>query len=189
MKYIRDFKLFESSIGKPTLTIEQFLQRIGLGNNPNFNRIVEWWNQNRRNIKINYFTFSSPQPIAGVYLGTDEIAINERLPMPPHIKLFLALHESRHCDQEAEGILQPGYYDTVVRGDMQSFLTSYRELEKDANDFAISAMTEMGFNMTHEEQRLRGNESAGNMVYRMMTDDIARLRPTDFIDLLKKQII
>lgn len=189
MKKIKTYKLFESSIGKPTLTIEQFLKEIGLERDTKFSRIVQWWKTNRNNIKINYFSFSSPQPIAGVYLGPDEIAINQRLQMPPHIKLFLALHESRHCDQEAQGIIESGYYDTVVRGDMNSFLQSYTDLERDANDFAINAMTEMGFDMRFEEARLRGNEGAGPMVYRMMTSDIARLRPTNFIDLLKKQIL
>ena len=189
MKNLRYYHLFESSIGKPTVTIEDFLQRVGLGRDPKFSRIVEWWKANRSDFKINYFTFSSPQPIAGVYLGTNEIAINERLPMPPHVKLFLALHESRHCDQEAQGIIQPGYYDTVVRGDINSFLQSYRELERDANDFAIRCMTEMGFDMRFEEPRLRANEGAGQMVYAMMTNDIARFRPIDFIDLLKKQIL
>lgn len=189
MKHIRYFKIFESSIGKPTVTIEQFLEKIGLGRDPKFSRIIEWWKANRSNIKINYFSFSSPHPIAGVYLGSDEIAINERLPMPPHIKLFLALHESRHCDQEAQGIIESGYYDTVVRGDMNSFLQSYMDLERDANDFAINGMTEMGFDMRLEEPRLRGNEGAGQMVYRMMMDDISKLNPINFIDLLKKQIL
>jgi hypothetical protein len=63
------------------------------------------------------------------------------------------------------------------------------DLERDANDFAINGMTEMGFDMRLEEPRLRGNEGAGQMVYRMMTDDIAKLNPINFIDLLKKQIL
>ena len=84
-----------------------------------------------------------------------------------------------------------GYYDTVVNGDRSSFLQSYRELERDANDFAITSMRSVGFGreMDMEEGRLRGNEGAGNMVYQMMTNDISRLNPVDFIDLLKKQIL
>ena len=111
--------------------------------------------------------------------------------MPPHVKLFLALHESRHCDQHLQGIFMEGYYDTVVNGDKASFLQSYAELEKDANDFAFDSMRTIGFEreMNMEEMRLRGNERAGEMVYQMMTNDISRLNPTDFIDLLKKQII
>jgi hypothetical protein len=189
MKHIKSFKIFESLTEENQISIEQFLNEIRIPSNK-VQQITEWWRQNR-DIKIYYFPFSSPQPIAGVFLGTDSIAINSRLPMPPHVKLFLALHESRHCDQHAQGIFMEGYYDTVVNGDKDSFLQSYRELEKDANDFAINSMREMGFEreMNMEEMRLRGNEGAGNMVYQMMTNDISRLNSTDFIDLLKKQIL
>ena len=83
-----------------------------------------------------------------------------------------------------------GYYDSVVSGDKESFLQTYAELEKDANDFAVQSMRECGFDreISFEEQRLRGNERAGEMVYQMMTNDINRLNPFDFFDLLKKQI-
>ena len=110
--------------------------------------------------------------------------------MPPHVKLFLALHESRHCDQHRQGIFMQGYYDAVINGDRDSFLTAYAELERDANDYAINSMRQIGFDreMNFEEMMLRGNERAGNMVYQMMTSDIERLQPTDFFDLLKKQI-
>jgi len=182
-------RLYEESRDNIT-SIFQFLIEIGIPENRR-HQIVEWWNQNRANIKIYYFPFSSPHPIAGVFLGTNTIAINSAVPMPPHVKLFLALHESRHCDQHAEGIFMEGYYDTVVNGDRESFLQSYRELEKDANDFAINSMRAIGFEreMNREEMGLRGNEGAGNMVYQMMTRDINRLNPSDFIDLLKKQIL
>ena len=189
MKHLKSFKIFESLTEENQISIEQFLNEIRIPSNK-IQQIIEWWNQNR-DIEIYYFPFSSPQPIAGVFLGTDTIAINSRLPMPPHVKLFLALHESRHCDQHAQGIFMEGYYDTVVNGDKASFLQSYVELEKDANDFAVNSMREMGFEreMNMEEMRLRGNEGAGNMVYQMMTNDINRLNSTDFIDLLKKQIL
>ncbi len=190
MKHLKSFKLFESLTETNQISINQFLIEIRIPENRR-QQIVEWWNQNRTNIKIYYFPFSSPQPIAGVFLGTDTIAINSTLPMPPHVKLFLALHESRHCDQHTQGIFMEGYYNTVVNGDKDSFLQSYRALEKDANDFAINSMRAIGFEreMNMEEMRLRGNEGAGNMVYQMMTNDINRLNPTDFIDLLKKQIL
>lgn len=154
-------------------------------------QVIECWNQNRSHIRIHYFPFSSTQPIAGVFLGVDEIAINQRLSMPSHIKLFLALHESAHCDQHRENRIMSGYYDTVARGDKESFLKSYIELEKEANDFAINSMIEMGFGqeIRKEEPRLRSNERAGEMVYKMMESDIERLNPIDFIDLLKKQIL
>ena len=84
-----------------------------------------------------------------------------------------------------------GYYDTVVSGEKQSFLQSYIDLEKDANDYAFNSLREMGLERLYqfEELRLRGNQGAGEMVYRMMTEDIERFRPVDFIDLLKKQIM
>lgn len=189
MKYLLRYRLFERLDNSTEVTIEQFLEKVGI---PNHMRpqIVSWWGQNRSEIRIHLFSFNSPQPIAGVFLGTDTIVINERMSMPPHIKLFLALHESRHCDQYREGGFMEGYYDTVVRGDKEAFLTAYRDLEKDANDFAIQSMRACGFEreMNFEESRLRGNEAAGEMVYRMMTSDIQRLNPEDFFDLLKKQI-
>lgn len=190
MKHIKSYKLFESITEGNRIEIDQFLNEIRIPNDKK-SQIIEWWSQNRSRIKIYYFPFSSPQPIAGCFLSEDIIAINSRLPMPPHVKLFIALHESRHCDQHSEGIFMGGYYETVVRGDKESFLQSYRELEADANNFAIDSMYQIGFEneMMMESNRLRLNEGAGEMVYRMMTDDIRRFNPTDFIDLLKKQIL
>jgi len=189
MKHLNTFKLFERLDNSTLVTIEQLLERIGIPN-PMRPNIVSWWNQNRRDIKIHIFPFNSPQPIAGVFLGEDTVVLNERLPMPPHVKLFLALHESRHCDQHKEGGFMEGYYETVVRGDRDAFLAAYRDLERDANDFAIQSMRACGFEreMNFEEMRLRGNEGAGSMVYQMMTSDIRRINPVDFFDLLKKQI-
>ena len=188
MRHITPFKLFEN-LNNTEVTIEQYLGLIGMPQSKH-QQIIEWWKQNRSHIKIHFFNFSSPKPIAGVFLGTDTIAVNQRLPMPPHVKLFLSLHESRHCDQHAEGRFMSGYYDTVVNGDQESFLRYYRELENDANSYAINGMREMGFGreMDMEENRLRSNENAGPQVFRMMTDDIREMNPTDFIDLLKKQI-
>jgi hypothetical protein len=110
--------------------------------------------------------------------------------LPPHIKLFLVLHESRHCDQHSQGIFNPEYFETVVQGNKSEFLRNYLKLEQDANDFAINSMRELGFDleMNREERNLRRNEGAGHMVYDMMTQDIQRFRPTNFIDLLKKQV-
>ena len=70
-------------------------------------------------------------------------------------------------------------------------MEAYSRLERDANDYAIGAMREIGFSreMDREENMIRGNERAGNIVYRMMQKDIERLNPTDFFDLLKKQIL
>jgi hypothetical protein len=110
--------------------------------------------------------------------------------MPPHVKLFLLLHESKHCDQYNEGRFMEEYYYTVVNGDKETFLTSYKELEEEANIFAITSMRELGFirEMNMEGPMLRGNERAGEMIYNMMRKDIEKYQPIDFFDLLTKQI-
>ena len=187
MKYIKSFRIFENQ--QPEISIDGFLQEIGISQR-NQSYIVKWWNQNRSNIKIYHFNFSSPHPIAGVILSENEIAINKKMNMPPHAKLFIALHESRHCDQHSEGIFNPQYFETVVQGNKSEFLENYVRLEVDANDFAINSMRELGFDleMNREERMLRGNEYAGYKVYDMMTQDIQRFKPVDFIDLLKKQV-
>lgn len=188
MKYLKSYaKLFESQ--ETQISIGEFLDKIGIGKRDD---IIEWWNKNRSHIKIYMFPFDTRQPIGGVFIGTDTVYLNEGLPMPmpPHIRLFLALHESRHCDQHKEGRFMQGYYDTVVNGDKESFLNAYRELEMDANDYALGAMRELGYQMM-EERMLRSNESAGEMVYNMMLNDIRRFNlgpDSDFFDLLKKQI-
>jgi hypothetical protein len=187
LKYLNTFKLFESL--NTILNIEQLLEKVNI-NPDKIPTIVNWWNENRSHIKIYYFPFTSTHPIAGVFLGTDIIVVNSKMTLPPHIRLFLALHESRHCDQHADGKFMEGYYNSVINGDKESFLQKYKELEKDANDFAINSMIEIGFEreMRNESHRLRSNEFAGEMVYRMMRGDIEQLNPDDFFDLLKKQI-
>jgi hypothetical protein len=87
MKYLQTYKLFEYLDNSTQVSIDQFLEKIRI---PEFKRpeIISWWNQNRTDFVIHYFDFSSTQPIAGVFLGENIIAINSRLPMPPHIKLF-----------------------------------------------------------------------------------------------------
>jgi len=189
LKYFNE--LYESmNLDNPGISIEDFSNSIGI--EPRLiPSISKWWSENRSNIKIYFFTFNSVSPIAGVFLGTDTICINQSSGMPPHIKLFLALHESRHCDQHKEGIFMDGYYNTVLNGDLDGFLESYSLLESDANNYAIQSMRDIGFyrEMDREEGMLRGNERAGRMVYNMMKRDIERLNPTDFFDLLKKQIL
>lgn len=188
MRYLKSYKIFEN-LNSP-VGIEQFLSEINFPSNFR-QQVINWWNQNRQGFKIHHFNFSSSQPIAGVFLGVNEIAINKRLPMPPHIKLFLALHESAHSNQHRDGRFMSGYYQTVIDRNKPAFLQSYLELETDANDYAFNSLREMGLERLYQfdEMRLRGNQGAGEMVYQMMSNDISRLNPTDFIDLLKKQIL
>ena len=190
MKYLQKFKLFERLDNSTLVTIEQLLERIGIPN-PMRPNIANWWNQNRSEIRIHFFRFNTTESIGGVIIDGNTIVLNDdSMPMPPHVKLFLALHESRHCDQHRMGNSITQYFDSVVRNDKQSFMRHYVELERDANDFAIQSMRACGFDrqMNFEERMLRANEMAGDMVYQMMSDDIQRINPVDFFDLLKKQI-
>jgi hypothetical protein len=191
MKYLKGYKIFES-LDSP-ITIEDFLNRIRIPNHliPN---IVSWWNENREHVDIYLFQFNTYEPIDYAIFGKNKIAINERvytIPMLPHIKLFLLLHESKHIDQHNEGRLMDGYFQTVVDGKKEEFLRNYAQLEKEANLFAIQSMIELGFEqeMRREANLLRGNEKAGEMVYRMMSKDIRTYNPNDFFDLIKSQIL
>lgn len=188
MKHLSTFKLFERVDNTTLVTIEQFLQRIGIPN-PMRPQIVSWWTQNRTQIRIHFFRFSTTEPIGGFILGENTIVLNDDS-MPPHVKLFLALHESRHCDQHLMGNSITQYFDSVTRGDKESFMRHYRELERDANDFAIQSMRACGFGrqMNFEEMMLRANEGAGDLVYEMMSKDIQRFSPVDLFDLFKKQV-
>lgn len=196
LKYIKSFNdLFENfkefPFDSPEISIHNFLNKIRIQTDK-IQEICDWWGKNRPEIKIYFFPFKSQEPIAGIFWGSDSICINENFRMaPPHVRLFLALHESRHCDQYAQGIFMDGYYNTVLQNDKNGFLTAYTRLERDCNDFAISSMREMGFRqeMDREERMLRSNEGAGELVYLMMRRDIKKFDPVDMFDLLKKQIL
>ena len=189
MKFLKDFALFESEERNRFLKIPDFLDKIGIRPEKH-ERIINWWNEHRGDIKILYFPFSSPNPILGCFLEENIVCINSKVGSPPHIKLFISLHESRHCDQHENGIFMDGYFKTVLNDEKEEFLRAYRRLEKDANDFAINSMRTIGFEkeMNQEESRLRGNENFGNVVYGMMKHDISRFEPNDFFDLLKSQV-
>ena len=189
MRNLKYFRVFENQ-NLPIVSIEEFLREIRIDSEL-IPSISEWWNENRSGIEIYFFPFQCEEPISGVFLDDNKICVNSRMAIPSHIKLFLALHESRHCDQQKSGIFMEGYYDTVLNDDIKGFLKTYLDLEKDANDFAISSMREIGFSREFDiylERHLRGNERAGNAVYSMMKKDIEKYKPTDFFDLLKKQI-
>lgn len=189
MKHIINYQLFETLNYTNQISIRDFLEIIQIPEDKR-QHIIDWWNINRKHIKIYMFPFETYQPIAGVFLSKEAIAINQKGNAPGFIRLFLALHESRHCDQHAQGIFMPGYFDTVIASDKPAFIQAYRELEKDSNDFAINSMRQIGFRqeIDREENRLRMNELVGERVYEMMTLDIEKYQPKDMFDLLKKQI-
>ena len=192
MKYIESYgewnKIFEN-LDNP-IGIQEFIENIGI-HPTNRDSVIEWWQRNRQHIQIHYFRFACSEPIMGVFLGENEVAINSKIAASGWMKLFLALHESRHADQHQQGVLMPGYWDTVVAEDEETFLAAYQYFEQDANDFALDSMVAMGFEqeIRQAEPRLRGNERAGRTVYQMMKRDIQKFNPVDLIDLFKIQIL
>lgn len=195
MKFIKSYQLFEStSYDLPgEISIEEFLKNIRFTNNAEV--VADWWHKNRSHIKIYFFPFSSSQPIMGSFMDENSIVINSKAiqMMPfPEMRLFLALHESRHADQHREGKFMDGYFQSVVDGDFEKFSSFYEELEEDANDFAEDSLREMGFDRFCDQHMrgLRMNERAARQVFQMMSQDIRRFSPlNDFFDLLAKQIL
>jgi hypothetical protein len=189
MKHLKLFENYQNIPGE--MSINNFLMEIAETSKP-LESIENWWNINRKDIKLNYFPFNTTKPIMGVFIGTDRVLINSRIQGAPWIfKLFLALHESKHCDQHREGRLTEHYYDTVVNNDFDKFIIGYKKLEEEANIFALNSMTEMGFDnfVNLQGRAVRRNEEMGQMVFRMMSDDIKKYQPKDFSDLMLKQIL
>ena len=172
------------------ISIYDFCSKIGF-QNEDCEIISEWWSRMRPSIRLHYFPFRSTQPIAGVFLSGDDVAINSKLNMPKEMKLFLSLHVSKHADQHREGDFDDLYFKPVLDGDMDAFVRGYNETEKEANDFAIECMLDLGFNrfIEMQERNLRGNELAGRQVYKMMQDDIAEHKSDSFVDLIRSQIL
>jgi len=173
------------------ININEFLTKIGYDKNRKVN-IIEWWNKNRKDMKIYYFHFNTIENIAAVCIGVNEVAINESLGtrIPDKILLFLLLHESKHSDQHKNNTFDKKYFQTVLNEDKDNFLKYYKELEKEANDYAFSVMEELNFDFSIYEKRwLRQNEDAGEMVYKMMINDIKITKPNSFIELIRKQIV
>jgi hypothetical protein len=193
IKRFKDFGLNESGISETELpgliTIEDFLSEIGIEQKL-IPQISEWWNENRKGISIHYFEFGSQDPIIGVYLGENKVCINKKSRDLPDFKLFIAIHESFHCDQDMRGEMEK-YFDLVKYGDVTEFSNYYRNIEKEANDFAITSMRDLGFSrfIDSSERRLRGNEFAGSQVFSMMRRDIEKTGAENFKDLLLSQIL
>jgi hypothetical protein len=193
IKRFKDFGLNESGIPETELPglidIEDFLSEIGIEQKL-IPQISEWWNENRKGISIHYFEFGSQDPIIGVYLGENKVCINKKSRDLPDFKLFIAIHESFHCDQDIRGEMGK-YFDLVKYGDVTEFSNYYRNIEKEANDFAITSMRDLGFSrfIDSSERRLRGNEFAGSQVFSMMRRDIEKTGAENFKDLLLSQIL
>jgi hypothetical protein len=192
IKRFNSFILEESKVAETELpgliVIEDFLLEIGIEQKL-IPQISEWWNENRKGT-IHYFEFGSQDPIIGVYIGENRVAINKKSRDLPDFKLFIAIHESFHCDQDMRGEMEK-YFDLVKFGDVTEFSNYYRNIEKEANDFAITSMRDLGFSrfIDSSERRLRGNEFAGSQVFSMMGRDIEKTGAENFKDLLLSQIL
>ena len=193
IKKFKDFILNESGISGNELpgliSIENFLSEIGIQENL-IPEISDWWNQNREGVSIHYFDFGSQDPIIGVYIGENRVAINKKSRDLPDFKLFIAIHESFHCDQDMRGEMEK-YFNLVKYGNVTEFSNYYRQIEKEANDFAITSMKDLGFSrfIDSSERMLRGNEFAGSQVFSMMKRDIEKTGAENFKDLLLSQIL
>jgi len=193
IKRFNAFILEESKVAEGELpgliSIDDFLFEIGIRENL-IPPISEWWNENRKGISIHYFEFGSQDPIIGVYLGENKVCINKKSRDLPDFKLFIAIHESFHCDQDMRGEMEK-YFNLVKYGNVTEFSNYYRNIEKEANDFAITSMRDLGFSgfIDFSERRLRGNEFAGSQVFSMMRRDIEKTGVENFKDLLLSQIL
>jgi hypothetical protein len=193
IKRFKDFILNESGVSETELpgliSIENFLSEIGIQENL-IPEISDWWNQNREGVSIHYFDFSSQDPIIGVYIGENRVAINKKSRDLPDFKLFIAIHESFHCDQDMRGEMEK-YFNLVKYGNVTEFSNYYRQIEKEANDFAISSMRNLGFSrfIDSSERMLRGNEFAGPQVFSMMRRDMQKTGAETFKALLLIQIL
>ena len=171
------------------ISIENFLFEIGIRENL-IPSISEWWNENRKGIFIHYFEFGSQDPIIGVYLGENKVCINKKSRDLPDFKLFVAIHESFHCDQDMRGEMEKEF-NLAKYGNVTEFSKLHELCEREANDFAITSMRDLGFSefVDSSEKRLRGNEFVGHQVFSMMKRDIEKTGAENFKDLLLSQIL
>jgi hypothetical protein len=190
MSYSNNFQVYEKSDNSNLINIEQLVDEIGISDfmKPG---VISWWNKNKRDIKMYFLPFLRRKPLAALFLSEDTIVINEKLKMSPHVRLFLILHETHHCEQYKDGRFTKGYYETVLRNDRESFTKAYVELQKEANDFAINSMIEIGFDIEMEvaEMRLRASERSADTIYNLMKEEISTLDPNNITEFQIKQIL
>ena len=189
---IRFSKFINENISLPNkVTIEEFVDNLRLPLEEK-DVIIEWWNKYRKRFNIHKFDFNTTEPICGVFIDENTIAVNSKEKrMPAELFLFIILHESRHADQEKNDRFSERYFDTVVNDDKEAFLKGYKELETDANDYALKSMEEMGFDnfVYHMGKMVRGNEKEGENVWKMMKADIEKFQAKTFSELIHKQIL
>jgi len=171
------------------ISAARFAEEIRLSP-PDVRKFSQLWARVRPGYRIHYFPFRSVDPILGVFFYDRDVCVNQRVPVPPPVKAFICLHESRHCQQYEDGIFEQGYFTPVVEGEKEEFLINYRQLEEDANNFALDSLSEGGFQdfVLREGPRLKGNEDMGSQVYQMMRKDINQSGAQNFAELLAAQI-
>lgn len=169
-------------------SIEDFLFEIGI-EEKSIPGISRWWNVNRKEISIFHLDFKTHNPIIGIYAGENKIYINKKSTDLPEFKLFIAIHESFHDSHEKNGEMER-CFNLTKQGNLKEFTRLYKKSEKEANDFAISSMRDLGFSefIDSSERRLRGNEFAGPQVFSMMRRDIEKTGSESFKVLLLSQI-
>lgn len=185
-------KFINESFSLPKkVTIEEFVDNLRLPLEEK-DVIIDWWNNNRKRFNIHFFKFNTKEPICGVFIDENTIAVNSReVRMLPELLLYIMLHESRHADQEIRDKFSQRYFDTVVNNDKEAFLKGYKELESDANDYACESMKEMGYGefISKVGKDLRRNEQEGEKVWKMMREDIKKFDAKTFSELIFKQIL
>ena len=66
MKHLKLFENYQNIPGE--MSINNFLMEIAETSKP-LESIENWWNINRKDIKLNYFPFNTTKPIMGVFIG------------------------------------------------------------------------------------------------------------------------
>ena len=134
--------------------------------------VIEWWDNDHANVSIHHFTFKIPA--YGGIIAPDAIALNT-IVKDPMLIIFLLAHEAKHLDQYAQDPqdFMDGYFGTVERDELKPFLEAYRRIESEANDYAFKTMSDLGFeDFANNYHSLRGNESAGSSIYRVIKQSI-----------------
>lgn len=185
MKYLNKFDSFiiESNI------VNSLPEPVNIDEMIEDSKAIEWWRKNRSHIKIYSFKFSTP--VHGCSIGSDGIAINNAMHFEQDFKLFLMLHESKHCDQQLDGEFDEKYFQSLVEGKYDVFKEYYEESEKEANLFALDVLNELGYESFVRKRgtSLRQNENMASMVYKMVRNDLTKVNAPNFKEFLLKTIL
>ncbi len=171
----------------PTVSIEVLLK--GRLSDQQIIPVIEWWDNNHWNVSIHYFPFKIPA--YGGIIAPDAIAINSAV-SKPEFMIFLLAHEAKHLDQYAHdphGFMD-GYFGTVERNDLKAFLTAYKSIEQEANDYAFDVMSDIGFEEFVEDNQssLRNNENMGQSIFGVIKKGISA-GAKDLFEFIKSSIM